>query len=104
MMKILFVCTGNVDRSPTAEEMFVNVEHAEAKSAGTSSVAAIRLSKELIEWSDRIFVMEHRHQGAVLKLNPDALQKIEVLDIPDRYRHNQPELKQLLKKKLEGFF
>ena len=93
-----------MDRSPTAEEMFINIEGVKAKSAGTSLMAATRLSNELIEWSDRIFVMEHRHQEAVLKLDPDAQQKIEVLDIPDRYYHNQPELKQLLKKKLKRFF
>lgn len=29
VMKILFVCTDNVDRSKTAEEMFKNVEDVE---------------------------------------------------------------------------
>ena len=104
IVKILFVCTGNADRSPTAEEMFINIEGVEAKSAGTSLLAATRLSKELIEWADRVFAMENRHQKAVLKLDPGAYEKIEVLDIPDRYYLNQPELKQLFRKKLERFF
>lgn len=104
ILNILFVCTGNVDRSPTAEEMFINIEGVEAKSAGTSLLAVTRLSKELIDWADKVFVMENRHQKAVLKLDPDAREKIEILDIPDRYFHNQPELKELLKKKLKRFF
>jgi predicted protein tyrosine phosphatase len=104
IVKILFVCTGNVDRSPTAEKMFINIEGVEAKSAGTSLLAATRLSKELIEWADKVFVMENRHQKAVLKLDTDAREKIEVLDIPDIYYYNQPELKEQLKKKLKRFF
>ena len=101
MMRILFVCAGNVDRSKTAEEMFKNIKDVEAKSAGTSIVATTPLSKELIDWADKIFVMEDEHQKAVLKLNPEARKKVECLDIPDRYCHGQPELKRLLMEKLQ---
>jgi predicted protein tyrosine phosphatase len=48
--------------------------------------------------------MENRHQKVVLKLDTDAREKIEVLDIPDIYYYNQPELKEQLKKKLKRFF
>jgi hypothetical protein len=33
LMRILFVCTGNVDRSKTAEEMFKNTKDVEAMHA-----------------------------------------------------------------------
>jgi len=102
-MKILFVCTGNVDRSKTAEEMFQNVENVEAKSAGTSIAATVPLSKELIAWADRIFVMECKHQKAVLKLDSEAWNKVECLDIPDEYYHGQEELKRLLTERLQPF-
>lgn len=100
VMKILFVCTGNVDRSKTAEDMFKDVEGLEVRSAGTNVAATVRLSKELVEWADRIFVMEHKHQKAVLRLDPSAKKKTERLDIPDRFYYDQPELRKLLRDKL----
>ena len=104
LMNILFVCTGNVDRSKTAEEMFKNIKGVEAKSAGTSMVASVQLSKELIEWADRIFVMEYRHQKTVLELDPEASKKVVCLEIPDKYYFNQPELSILLRKRLQPYF
>jgi len=101
--KILFVCTGNVDRSKTAQEMFDGVEGVEARSAGTSITAPTKLSKKLIDWADIVFVMEHKHQKAVLKLNPEAWRKIECLDIPDIYSHGEPELKRLLIERLRPY-
>ena len=54
LRNILFVCTGNVDRSPTAEGLFKNVGGLEVKSAGTSIAATVPLTRELIEWADEI--------------------------------------------------
>ncbi len=99
--KLLFVCTGNVDRSPTAEHLFYGLEGVESKSAGTSIAATVPLTKELLEWADLVFVMEYRHRKAALKIAPDCWKKIEVLDVPDDYYRDQPELKTLLKNKLQ---
>lgn len=101
-MRILFVCTGNIDRSKTAEEMFKNVEGVEVRSAGVSMAATIHLSKELIDWADRIFVMEGKHQKAVLEIDPSAREKVDCLDIPDEYSYGQPELKRVLREKLRS--
>jgi len=103
VIKILFVCTGNVDRSRTAQEMFDGVEDVKAKSAGTSITAPTKLSKELIDWADVVFVMEYKHQKTVLKLNPEAWRKVECLDIPDIYAHGEPELKKLLIERLRPY-
>ena len=99
-MKVLFVCTGNVDRSRTAQEMFDGVKGIEAKSAGASSEAPVRLSIKLIRWADKIFCMEPGHQAAVLQLDPGAQGKIEVLNIPDLYMYAEPRLKRLLSRKI----
>jgi len=99
-VRILFVCTGNIDRSKTAEEIFKNVEGVEVRSAGVSITATIHLSKELTNWADRIFVMECRHQKAVLEIDPTAREKVDCLDIPDEYSYGQPELKRVLIEKL----
>ncbi|MCW4052092.1 MAG: phosphotyrosine protein phosphatase [Candidatus Bathyarchaeota archaeon] len=99
-VKVLFVCTGNTDRSRTAQEMFDSVKRVEAKSAGTSPEAPVRLSIKLIRWADKIFCMEPRHQVAVLQLDPGAQGKIVVLNIPDLYVYAEPRLKRLLGRKI----
>jgi predicted protein tyrosine phosphatase len=103
-LKILFVCTGNVDRSRTAEEMFQALKGYEVKSAGTSIAANVRLSRELVDWAEIIFAMEEKHERAVVKLNPEAWEKVECLDIPDQFYFNQPELRRLLIEKLQPYW
>jgi predicted protein tyrosine phosphatase len=100
--KVLFVCTGNFDRSPTAENMYKNVEGLEVKSAGISVAAQKPLSKELAEWADAIYAMEELHKKVIVKLDPSAKNKTTVLDIPGIYYRDQPELKTILKQKLDS--
>lgn len=103
-MKILFVCTGNVDRSRTAEEMFQGMKGYEMKSAGTSIAANVSLTKDMVEWADWVFVMETKHEKAVLKLAPNAWEKTECLEIPDKYYHNEPALRKILIEKLRPYW
>jgi predicted protein tyrosine phosphatase len=100
-VKVLFVCTGNLDRSPTAQELVKDVPGIEARSAGTSKTASIHLSQSLIDWADKVIVMESRHQEAVLKIAPKVRKKITCLNIPDEFCYNQPELRTLLWNRLD---
>ena len=98
--KILFVCTGNLDRSPTAEDLFKGREGFQVKSAGTHVHARRRVSPSLLAWADKIFVMERAHEEAILQLKPDVEHKITVLGIPDSYLRGDPKLVDLLRAKL----
>jgi len=100
--KVLFICTANMDRSPTAESLLKQKNGFEVRSAGTWLHARSRIKKELIDWSDTIFVMEKHHKESLLNLNPKAEDKIVVLDIPDIYPRNSPELVRILKDKLSA--
>jgi len=97
--KLLFICTGNQDRSPTAEDLFRRSQDHEARSAGTSSFAVQRVTQELIDWADKIFVMselEDRHLSflkANFKLKGKAVYDLE---IPDRYERGSQELTNLI--------
>jgi predicted protein tyrosine phosphatase len=106
--RVLFVCTGNYDRSPTAEELFRRVEGLEVDSAGTSPCASTPLSKpvskRLLEWADIVFAMEDSHKQELLKIDASAEHKIVVLHIPDIYLRNQLELKRLLLERLAPYF
>jgi len=63
---VLFVCSANRLRSPTAEQVFSTWQGIETDSAGISNGAAVLLSVEQVEWADIIFVMEKTHRN---KLN-----------------------------------
>ena len=67
MTKILFICGKNRRRSPSAEEIFAGMDGIEVSSAGTSVEAECTVSADLLEWADKIFVMEQaqrRHPNA----------------------------------------
>jgi predicted protein tyrosine phosphatase len=98
--KILFVCTANVDRSRTAEDLLRDRTGFQVRSAGTWEWAERKISARDIEWADRIFAMEGHHREAILTISPGAKDKIAVLDIPDVYRRGDPELVALLKERL----
>jgi len=102
MLKVLFVCTQNRLRSPTAEAVFSTQPGLEVMSAGTSSDAENPIDAELIEWADVIFVMENVHRKK-LNLQFGSLlrdKRIVVLGIPDRYRYMDPELIEILRERV----
>ena len=57
-MNILFVCSRNIWRSPTAETVYKNRQDHKVKSAGTEPFAKVRVSAKDILWADIIFAME----------------------------------------------
>ncbi len=93
-MNLLFVCSRNQWRSPTAEAIYKNHPELIARSAGTEPSARIKLSAKMIHWADIIFVMEKKHKERLLNKFPiDSQQKqIIILDIPDEYKFMDTEL------------
>ena len=102
--KLLFVCSANLQRSPTAESLFENNEKYEAKSAGTDVFAINPLTHKTINWADVIFCMEGFHKDFILENFQEANEKeIINLDISDIYYRNDPELIEILKEKLKKY-
>ena len=102
-MKVLFVCTANKLRSPTAEDVFRDFPGIEAVSAGTDSAAPNPLTQELVASADLIFAMENHHRERIRKKYKPrpADNRIIALYIPDEYERGDPELVALLKDKVE---
>lgn len=104
-VKILFVCSQNQWRSPTAEKIFEGFSGYSAKSAGTEDGARIKVTAGLIGWADFIFVMEKRHTERLRSKFPEALgqRKIICLDIPNDLTYMHPDLIELLKARLSEY-
>ena len=100
---ILFVCTANVDRSPTAEFLYLGDPRYEVHSAGTAPFATNPLTREMLIWAHRVFVMnerEDRHRTLILMRFPDVERPIIDLGVEDRWRRGAPELVDRLLKAL----
>ncbi|WP_339915289.1 low molecular weight protein tyrosine phosphatase family protein [uncultured Brevundimonas sp.] len=102
MTNLLFLCSRNRLRSPTAEQVFAAWPGVETASAGLAPDAEEQCSAELVEWSDIIFVMERAHRARLLRRFKPQLRRARVicLDIPDDYTFMQPELVALLEKRV----
>ena len=102
MKKILFICSQNRLRSPTAEVVFAEYEGLETDSAGLDHYAEVSVSSEAIEWADIIFVIEQLHKQKLAKNFQPFLKNKRVicLDIPDEFEYMEPALIEILKKKV----
>ena len=105
--KLLFICTANISRSRTAEDILKNSSKYDVQSAGVEWHArgGQMVSQGLINWADRIFVMEVRHLEHLYNcFCMEGKDKAVVfLDIPDNYGRGNPELIKLLISKLAEF-
>ena len=104
-MNLLFVCSENRLRSPTAETVFSEYQGIEAIGAGTNSDAETPVSGDLILWADVILVMEKTHRNKISKKYKALLngKRLVCLDIPDNYECMQPELVNILKTKVPKY-
>lgn len=59
---VLFICSKNRLRSPTAEQVFANWPGVDTSFAGINHDADNPVTPELIHWADIIFVMERVHK------------------------------------------
>lgn len=104
-MNILFICSRNSWRSPTAETIFKHRQDLSVRSAGTEPSARIKVSAKLMNWADLIFVMEKRHKQRLAEKFPELVSEktIHILDIRDEYEYMDSELVEILKISVEPY-
>lgn len=104
-MNILFVCSLNQWRSPTAENIYKNHSGINVKSAGTEPSAKIKLNSKIIDWADLIFVMEKKHKQRMLENFPieSKRKKIVILDIQDEFKYMNKELIEEIKSMVDNY-
>lgn len=105
MKHLLFICSRNQLRSPTAEAVFADEPGIDVDSAGLDNDAVVPLSPEQLEWADIVFVMEKAHRSKLARKFKRHLnrQRVIVLGIPDDYRYMDPALVGLLKTKVRPY-
>ncbi|WLQ12719.1 phosphotyrosine protein phosphatase [Hahella aquimaris] len=98
MRNILFVCSRNQWRSPTAEQVWRRHPELSVRSAGTSSNSRKTIGPADLRWADIIMVMEDKHKHRLMSEFGHLLQRkqVHVLDIPDEYQCMDPELVEIL--------
>ncbi|MES2261145.1 MAG: phosphotyrosine protein phosphatase [Pseudomonadota bacterium] len=96
---VLFVCSKNQWRSPTAETVWRSHPKLNVRSGGTSPNARHHVSEDDIRWADVILVMEEKHKSRLKAEYTRVLdfKPIHVLDIPDEYKYMDAELVEQLK-------
>jgi len=104
-LQYLFVCYGNMDRSPTAEAVCQRIAaenglDIEASSAGMSDEANRPVTKRMADLADKIFVMEPHMGREMVEEYGQNSAKIVCLNVPDIYECDEPELVWTLEQKL----
>jgi predicted protein tyrosine phosphatase len=105
MKRLLFICSQNRLRSPTAEQVFSSYSNVECASAGLNNDAEHPVTPELLEWADIIFVMEKAHRNKLSSKFKKHIgnAKVICLEIPDDYEFMDPTLIKILKSKVPKF-
>lgn len=109
-LKVLFVCTANIQRSLTAEHLcaqqYLNIEF---KSAGVSRKECSRnnstlCTEELLEWADIVFTFEAMHIDRIIEHTRNRhSQKLINLDIEDKYEYGDAVLESLISAKVKQY-
>ena len=104
-MNILFICSRNNWRSPTAETIYKSRQDHKFRSAGTEPSAKNRVSSKDILWADIIFTMEKKHKQRLLDKFPIEIKNKQfiILDIEDNYKFMDEELVEMIKISVDPF-
>ena len=102
MKRVLFVCSQNRLRSPTAERIFAAIDGLIVASVGLDHDAKVKINADYVAGSDLIFVMENSHELKLKRRFKRSLSGVKVvcLDIPDQYDYMHPELIKILWQKV----
>lgn len=103
-LNLLFVCSRNQWRSPTAETLYRDDRRFSVRARGLSDRSPRPLREADVTWADLIFVMESKHRTRLLSRFRAAVgdTPLHVLEIPDDYRYMDPELMEMIVDRVES--
>ena len=98
--RLLFVCSAGLLRSATAANLFAKKGY-NTRSCGSTSYALIPFSENLKQWADKIFFVNEENYLDVIRRGFDLeTETIQVLNIPDNFEYNNPELITILEREV----
>lgn len=100
---VLFVCTANQLRSPTAARLACQLTDWDVRSCGDWDEALIPLTGKLLLWADEVICMEQCHADTVDQLVQGFFRKpkVTVWNIPDHFDYMDPKLVKIIADKLK---
>ena len=94
---ILFVCNANVNRSPSFERWTKkNRPRYNVKSCGCFYSYYTPMDEEILEWADKIYVMDLEQETYISRKFHNFLDKVEVIGISDQYDPDETALIELI--------
>lgn len=103
--KVLTVCSAGLLRSATLQNLLIKEYGYNVRNCGThEEYALIPISEALVMWADEIvFVNNENYQMVKNEIKLMNLEsKCIVLDIPDQYKFNDPELVSICKEQYDN--
>ncbi len=103
--KVLCVCSAGLLRSATLQNFLIKEYGYNVRNCGTDeSYALIPISEALVEWADQIVFVDKKNYDRVKAeiAELSATEKCHVLNIPDIYSFNEPELIEICKAQYES--
>lgn len=100
---ILFVCSRNQWRSPTAERIYRKDDRFNVRSAGVNASARRHVSQKDLLWADVIVAMDASHADRLRPMmrRAKSYATLHTLDIPDLYQFMDPELIAMIRDRIE---
>lgn len=88
----------NTNRSPTFERYFKKHydKKFEVKSTGTYYGYPERLTEDILEWADIVYVMDLSQELFISRYFPEYVKKVEVIGISDQYNPDDEDLIELI--------
>ena len=101
--RVLFVCSRNQWRSPTAERVARRRSGVATRSAGTAASARRRVNRGDLAWADLVLVMEDEHLRRLRADFPELIRDTATrcLQVPDDYGFMDPELVAIFERALD---
>jgi predicted protein tyrosine phosphatase len=104
--KVLTVCSAGLLRSATLQNFLIREYGYNVRNCGTDqSHALIPISEALCKWADEIvFVHKNNYNDVKNDLEEIGIpeEKIKVLEIPDMFGFNEPDLIAIIKEQYKG--
>lgn len=91
--RLLFVCGGNAQRSPTFQSWFeMHKPEYNVRSTGTAFAYMYPLDEQLLLWADTIYCMDLEQDRFIKRKFQDYYYKVKVVGCSDQYNRESLQL------------